>query len=127
MNFPFANEPNTATIVCNHIFEGHEDILYVSHDEDDGMWQFLCGKSNHQENDARIVSLYSVYQLDKTVGLLSNMPCGFYAERKSVSDRWFINKAMFNNSVDNMTIFKGSQKWLPLIRILRIMRSIFTI
>jgi len=28
---------------------------------------------------------------------------------------------MFNNSVDNMTIFKGSQKWLPLIRILRLL------
>lgn len=27
--------------------------------------------------------------------------------------------AMFNNSVDNMPIFKGSQKWLPLIHVLR--------
>jgi len=30
---------------------------------------------------------------------------------------------MFNNSVDNMTIFKGSQKWLPLIHILRNLRT----
>ena len=44
MKFPFYDAPNTATITCCHILENGEPILYVSHDEDDGMWQFLCGK-----------------------------------------------------------------------------------
>ena len=39
MKFPFYDAPNTATITCCHILENREPILYVSHDEDDGMWQ----------------------------------------------------------------------------------------
>ena len=46
MKFPFYDAPNTATITCCHILENGEPILYVSHDEDDGMWQFLCGKAH---------------------------------------------------------------------------------
>ena len=41
MSFPFREDPNTATILCKHIARGEKPILYVSHDEDDGMWQFL--------------------------------------------------------------------------------------
>ena len=36
LSFPFDDQQNTACIVCCHILEGHP-ILYVSHDEDDGM------------------------------------------------------------------------------------------
>ena len=43
MEFPFYDSPDTATIICCHILERQAPILYVSHDEDDGMWQFLCG------------------------------------------------------------------------------------
>ena len=59
LSFPFDDQQNTACIVCCHILEGHP-ILYVSHDEDDGMWQFLCG-SNHNIEDASIVSLFEVF------------------------------------------------------------------
>ena len=34
-------------------------ILYISHDEDDGMWQFLCGKT-HKTDDARIAFLAAI-------------------------------------------------------------------
>lgn len=46
MEIPSDELPNTATITCRHIIDGSLPILYVSHDEDDGMWQFLCGKSD---------------------------------------------------------------------------------
>lgn len=36
--FPFQDAPNTAVIVCSHIIDRLAPILYVSHDEDDGMW-----------------------------------------------------------------------------------------
>ena len=52
MEFPFYDAPNTATIICCHIINGEEPILFVSHDEDDGMWQFLCGKA-HETDDAK--------------------------------------------------------------------------
>ena len=92
MKFPFSDEPNTASIVCCHVLDEDEPVLYVSHDEEDGMWQFLCGKL-HNTDEARIVSLYSAYMLDKSVAELSDMPCGYYAERKSINDEWVIKKA----------------------------------
>lgn len=91
VNFPFHDEPNTATIICSHIIEEHEPILYVSHDEDDGMWQFLCGKQ-HRESEARIVSLYSAFMQDPTVAELSEMPCGYFAERENIDSQWVIRK-----------------------------------
>ena len=50
--FPFNDDPRTACIVCNHVLNKEEPITYISHDED-GMWQFLCGKE-HTTDDARI-------------------------------------------------------------------------
>lgn len=91
MIFPFCDKPNTATIICCHIMDNHAPILYVSHDEDDGMWQFLCGKK-HEMNEAKLVSLKYVFDLDNSVSALSDMPCGFYAERKTQNDDWFIRK-----------------------------------
>lgn len=92
MKFPFHDAPNTATIICSHVLEEHEPILYVSHDEEDDMWQFLCGKEGHEESEARIVSLYSVFMLDHTVASLSEMPCGYFAERESNDSKWVIRK-----------------------------------
>lgn len=92
MKFPFHDAPNTASIICSHVLEDHATILYVSHDGDDGMWQFLCGKEGHEESEARIVSLYSVFMLDHTVASLSEMPCGYFAERESNDSKWVIRK-----------------------------------
>ena len=36
MKFPFSDEPNTATIVCCHVLEKNEPILFASHDEEIG-------------------------------------------------------------------------------------------
>lgn len=60
---------------------------YISHDADDGMCQFLCD-GEHSEEDARIVSLYSAYMLDKTIGQVADMPCGCYVQRKNGNDNW---------------------------------------
>lgn len=81
MKFPFYDAPNTATITCCHILENGEPILYVSHDEDDGMWQFLCGKA-HETDEAKLVSLKSVFDLDNSVGILKDMPCGTMLKEK---------------------------------------------
>ena len=54
MEFPFYDSPDTATVICCHILEHQAPILYVSHDEDDGMWQFLCGET-HETDEAKLV------------------------------------------------------------------------
>ena len=89
--FPFSDAPNTAVFICSHILDCGEEILYVSHDADDGAWQFLCGKK-HNESDARIVSLKYVFDLDPTIGNLKDLPLGYCAERDSKNDKWVIAK-----------------------------------
>lgn len=91
MDFPFYDAPDTAAIICCHIINDGKPILYVSHDEDDGMWQFLCGKA-HETDEAKLVSLKSVFDLDNSVGILKDMPCGYYAERKAQDDEWSVRK-----------------------------------
>ena len=83
MEFPFYASPDTATIVCCHILECQAPILCVSHDEDDGMWQFLCG-GTHETDEAKLV--------DNSVSTLKDMPCGYYAEGKTHDDDWIIRK-----------------------------------
>lgn len=87
MNFPFSDSENTAVFTCSHVLEDGADICYVTHDEDDGAWQFLCGE-NHNETQARIVSLKSVFEQDASVGALSNMPLGCGAVRESRGSAW---------------------------------------
>lgn len=88
-DFPFDDAPNTATSVCKHIIEQGAPIIYVSHNEDDGMWQFLCG-GQHEADNAKLVSLKWVYEHDPSVATLKDMPMGCYAERKSLQDKWII-------------------------------------
>lgn len=91
MKFPFEDAPNTMVITCCHILNGEKPILYVSHDADDGMWQFLCGEV-HEPEDGKIVSLQYVFDMDNTVGALYQMPCGYCAERAAVTEGWTIRK-----------------------------------
>ncbi len=91
MKFPFNDATNTATIICDHILEQGENILYVSHDEDDGMWQFLCGAS-HEITDAKLVSLEEVFSLDNSIAQLADMPCGYIATRIDITSKWKIEK-----------------------------------
>ena len=91
MKYPFNDEPDTMAITCCHILQEKSDILYVSHDEEDGMWQFLCGKL-HIISDARIVSMYEMFATDNSVAQIANMPCGYVAERVDKNSDWVIEK-----------------------------------
>lgn len=91
MTFPFADAPNTAALTCCHVMKGQKPILYVSHDEDDGMWQFLCG-GQHETSEGRLVSLHEIFVQDPSVGELVYMPCGYHAEREAADAPWRIQK-----------------------------------
>lgn len=90
-NFPFAESCDTVCIVCKHIVNGERPILFVSHDEDDGMWQFLCGRS-HGTDDAKVVALGEMFALDPSIGELTKMPWGYQATRDKVDSTWVIRK-----------------------------------
>ncbi len=90
MHFPFDTPPDTAVITCCHVLDGHA-ILHVSHDADDGMWQFLCGKS-HSTHEARVVSLAEILALDQSVAALSRLPFGCTAQRRWRFSPWKISE-----------------------------------
>ena len=85
--YPFHDTPNTACFVCRHILDGERPILFVSHDLDDGMWEFMCG-DKHSEEDLRIIGMGEAFELDESIGLLAELPYGWCAERETKDSEW---------------------------------------
>jgi hypothetical protein len=63
-------------------------VLYVSHDEDDGSWQFHSGADDVSEDDLMIVGLSEMVDYDPTLCELADLPCGWYAERDYIGGGW---------------------------------------
>lgn len=91
-NFPFKYPENQATIVCKHVIENEKDISLVTHDSDDGMWQFLCSETHESINDALLVALSTPYKLDKSIASIADMKEGYQAVRKNRNSEWIISK-----------------------------------
>ena len=87
-DFKFNETKNTACFVCNHVLEKKRPILFVSHDKEDGSWQFLCGENDHTDENIRIISLEEATILDSTLNDLYEMPEGIGAEREKVGMKW---------------------------------------
>jgi len=85
-NWLFDDPPNVAVLTTYHILEG-SPILYISHDEDDGGWQFHTGKIV-SEADAKVVSLKRIVHLDSSVIELADLPLGWIATRSKIGDIW---------------------------------------
>jgi hypothetical protein len=78
-SWPFADTPNTASITTRQVLEG-ASVLRVTHDADDGSWQFLCGTTDDTA-DARVVGIGEMYARDATLGELADLPEGWRAWR----------------------------------------------
>lgn len=86
MSWPFESAPNTASITTRQVLAG-APVLRVSHDADDGGWQFLCGTTNDPD-DARVVGLGSMYARDITLGEIADLPEGWVAWRAGPGLPW---------------------------------------
>ena len=87
-NFKFKESEKTLCITCNHVITRERPILYVTHDSEDGTWQFMCGKDDHDITNAQMVSLLNIIEIDNTVNDLYEMPVGYGAEREATTDKW---------------------------------------
>ena len=85
-DFQFTDDPNTACFSCVHVLEEGKPILSVTHDHDGG-WQFLCGQE-HDEEEAKIISLKQATEIEPSVNGLYAMPTGVGAERASTGADW---------------------------------------
>ena len=86
--WPFADPENVVALTMRDVMEGKTRIVLVTHDEDDGMWQFLDGRDNPAPADAVLVCLRHVFQLDPSVGELADLPYGWQAWREAPDQPW---------------------------------------
>ena len=84
----FKEAENTTCFTCKCVLDEQQPVLYVTHDNDDGSWQFLCGKPSHEANDGRIISLLAIVQIDQSLNALYEMPLGVGAEREAIGKEW---------------------------------------
>jgi hypothetical protein len=85
-NWKFPDPPHTGAYVSNAVNNRTEPVTYVSHDADDGAWQFL-GESM-SETGAVLVCLHHRIDEDPSLIELADLPFGWWAERDSPAEPW---------------------------------------
>ena len=85
--WPFEDAKNTAVITTTGVSYRHEAVCLVSHDDDDGGWQFLTG-SPVTMADAMVVSLVEVISRDRSLLELADLPLGWQATRENPQSPW---------------------------------------
>jgi hypothetical protein len=86
-DWPFSDPPNVTTITTRQVLDEGYPILVVTHDEDDGGWQVLCGTTNDPK-DGRVVGLDCMYERDPSIGELADLPLGWKAWREATDRDW---------------------------------------
>lgn len=85
----FKDKKNTAVFTTVQVMNREMPILYVSHDEDDGAWQFHDG-NDVNINNAKVVTLGEIISIDISINQLSELPLGWIATRDTINDLWKI-------------------------------------
>lgn len=86
-DWPFADPEETDVITLERILRGDSAILLVTHDRDEGGWQFLDGEQVFEE-DGVLVSLGEIVHWDPSLERLADLPEGWYAWRPAPSASW---------------------------------------
>jgi len=85
--WPFTDLPNMAVYTTQDIIEKGNTILIVTHDKDEGAWQFQTSNATWA-TDARNVALEEIVFHDPSVVELSDLPIGWMAIRDSSAGPW---------------------------------------
>ncbi|NLH16232.1 MAG: hypothetical protein GX455_06615 [Phycisphaerae bacterium] len=85
--WPFLDPRNVAVFTTQSVLENRAPILMVTHDEDDGSWQFLDGTVPKTE-DGRIMGLEEIVSKDHSILELADLPEGWMAYRQTPLSPW---------------------------------------
>jgi|LakMenE01Jun11ns_1017448.scaffolds.fasta_scaffold9624795_2 hypothetical protein len=88
IDWPFVESRNSAVFTSKRIVFNGDWIYYVTHDVEDGAWQFHPFSGITPEIEATVVSLEEMVRLDESLRLLSDLPAGWHAWRKSADAAW---------------------------------------
>jgi len=83
----FPDDPHTHSYLSKTVHEKEEPVTYVSHDAEDGAWQFLGDKMS--DGGGPVVSCFH-HPIDDDPSLeeLADLPRGWYATRESPGAPW---------------------------------------
>ena len=88
-DWPFADPPDVAVFTTRAILEDGAWIASVSHDAEDGAWQFHdAGPGSADMAEARVVSLRQIAKRDPTVRDTLDLPPGGRASRDAPGSPW---------------------------------------
>ena len=85
--WPFDQAPNCATVTTCHVMREGKPITHAYHEESDHSWQFFSAEVTRME-EALIVALHSIVDLDPTILEIADLPPGWMAERDSPGAPW---------------------------------------
>lgn len=86
-NWKFPDPPHTRVFLSDAVHKGTEPVTYVSHDAEDGAWQFL-GDSMIDGGGPVISCFHHPIDHDPSLTELADLPLGWYAERAKVGEPW---------------------------------------
>jgi hypothetical protein len=86
-NWKFQDPPHTRVFLSQTVHDGIEPVIYVSHDAEDGAWQFL-GKSMADGGGPVISCFHHPIDGDSSLAELADLPLGWCAERSKVGQPW---------------------------------------
>jgi hypothetical protein len=87
LNWKFLDPPHTRAFLSEAVHTGVEPVTYVSHDLEDGAWQFL-GDSMAGDAKPIISCLHHPIDKDPSLNELVDLPLGWWAERVKPGDPW---------------------------------------
>jgi len=86
-NWKFPDDPHVRVFLSETVNGGTERVTYVSHDAEDGAWQFL-GDSMSDGGGPVISCFHHPIDRDPSLTELADLPLGWYAKRDRVGEPW---------------------------------------
>lgn len=85
-DWKFEDGPHTQAFLSTAVHRGDEPVTYVSHDLEDGAWQFLGDSMT--ESGGVLSCLHHPIEKDHSLIELADLPLGWYAERARPGEPW---------------------------------------
>lgn len=88
-DWPMQDPPNTACFTTATILDGSDWVGMVTHDEDDGAWQFLPYRGVDESTVGKLVALRNMLDRDPTLlEPATTLDYGERAWRESLDSPW---------------------------------------
>jgi hypothetical protein len=99
-NWKFPDPPHTRVFVPEAVSSGAEPVTYVSHDLEDGAWQFL-GDSMSGGREPVLLCLHHAIDNDPTLIQIADLPVGWWAEGVKPGELWIKQRHDSRDTADD--------------------------